>query len=100
MSEGLVLRVERVEAPPMLGDRVIYTRAQGDEYAAIIVKVVDDKRVQLAVFMPVVARLPEGGGIATGSPDVFESKTWYSRWVGFDAHGAQNTWRWRPDGSR
>ena len=96
MSEGLVLRVERVEAPPMLGDRVIYTRAQGDEYAAIIVKVVvsrpDDKRAQLAVFMP--------GAIATGSPDVFESKTWYSRWVGFDAHGAQNTWRWRPDGSR
>lgn len=87
-------RFYRTEAPPMLGDRVIYTRAQSDEYAAIIVKVADDKRVQLAVFMPVVARLP------TRSPDVFESKTWYSRWVGFDPHGAQNTWRWRPDGSR
>lgn len=76
----------------MLGDRVIYTRAEGDEYAAIIAKVAvsrpDDRgrppllpRVQLAVFMP-------------------ESKTWYSYWIAFDAAGAQNTWRWRPDGSR
>lgn len=75
----------------MLGDRVIYTRAAGDEYAAIIVGA-RTTTVQLAVFM---ACSPTGG-----PNNAFESKTWYSPWLPFDPHGAQNTWRWRPDGSR
>lgn len=84
-------RVIPIAAPPMLGDRVIYTRAEGEEYAAIIVQVASATAAMLVVFMP---------STPTGRQAMVASKTWYSGRLNLDPHGAQNTWRWRPDGSR
>jgi len=80
----------------MLGDRVIYTRGEGDEYAAIVAKTrPDHASVKLVVFMPDASEIARGPHTR-----MVESKTWYSHWVPYHETGASNTWRWRPDGSR
>ena len=85
----------RVVMIPTLGDRVIYTRQEGKNYAAIVVATRDDSmRVRLSVFMCD----PPASGVE--QLELIEDKVWFTRWLGYDAHGASNTWHWRPDGLR
>lgn len=83
---------------PTLGDRVIYTRQEGKEYAAIVAATRSDSmRVRLAVFM---YDAPASGVGQPGNAELIEGKVWFTHWLGYDAHRASNTWHWRPDGLR